>query len=441
MQNDNNIDDHGSGGGMLHHPSHRKNNKDLTGDEKIAKRELKRHLKQLKQQTKLETRIRHAIVRRDPEVEEQTRAELAELLLRQLQQHQDGVETPLTPRSTAQTVDESELERKCRTIIESTYQQLQLKLRDSEQEQQQDIDDACGTSDDSSNFATSTKKDLCLKQTVKLLRNMTKGTQELSMFDNQDALRGYTRHKFIERSMLVVSSLSKLILQSSSSAPIHQPTDISQSSFFRARLLDRLQGIKSVASIGCGPGCDAFGMSVLFSCFQTSKRLERLVLLDWAMDQWRFIVSPLEDHVVPKYADSIECGTCNVLKNLGDTENAQAVQLMTNDACSLAAQDESDDNNSNLLSIDVFITSYLLSETHGKWHVFYESLFQKARPGSLFLFTDPTAWQIHMWLSKFKHELEGHCWLDSSMNRPDLQVLEGRLRAGVLLAMKRSVNG
>jgi hypothetical protein len=128
-------------------------------------------------------------------------------------------------------------------------------------------------------------------------------------------------------------------------------------------------------------------------------------------------------------------------KKFSDTENAPAVQLMTIGACSLAQEQVDDNNDDKLLSIDLFITSYLLSETRGKWHDFYESLFQKARPGSLFLFTDPTAWQIHIWLSKHQHELEGHCWLDSSMNRPDLQVLEGRLESGVLFAMKKSVNG
>jgi hypothetical protein len=441
MQHEKGIDDHRSGDGILQHPSHRKCNKDLTEEERIANRELKRHLKQLAKQKKLETRVRHAIARRDPEVEEQARAELADLLLESQQHRCHAGEASFT----AQTVDESELETECRTIIESTYHQLQLKLQKSEQEHQQGIDsDARGTSDDSSVIATtSTRKDVCLRQTVVLLRNMTKGTQELTMFDNQDALRGYTRQKFIERSMLVVSSLCKLFLQSSS-APTHAhltDTSTQQSAFFRVLLLDRLQGIKSVASIGCGPGCDAFGISVLFSCCPTpATRVERIILLDWAMDQWSFIVKPLEELVVPQYADSIECGTCNVLKHLDDSENAQALHLMANGAHWAQHEQgggDDDHDDMNMLSIDLFVTSYLLSETRGKWQAFYESLFRKARPGSLFLFSDPTAWQIHIWLSKYQSELEGHCWLDSSMNRPDLEVLEGRLGPGVLLAMKK----
>jgi hypothetical protein len=448
MPNENTIDDNGGCGSTLRHASsHRKSNKDLTDEERIAKRELKRHLKQLHRQQTIETRVRHAIVRRDPKGEEEARAELANLLLEQQQQHQnqESEETPIAaPPSAAQTVNESELERKCRTIVESTYHQLQIQLhrREPEQPQLVDIDAACGTSDDA---ATTARKNLCVKQTVKLLRNMTKGTLELSMFDNPHALRGYTRKKFIDRSMLVVSSLSKLTLPSSSSAcneHHHTPTDSAQSAaFFRARLIERLEGVKSVASIGCGPGCDAFGISVLLSCLPTPQRIERLVLLDWAMDQWRFIVQPLEDQIVPKYADSIDCGTCNVLKHVDDTENSRGVRLMTRDASSAAALGVGEGHcvdPDKLLSIDLFITSYLLSETRGKWSAFYDSLFHKARPGSLFLFTDPTAWQIHIWLSKYETELECHCWLDSSMNQPDLQVLEGRLGPAVLMAMKKA---
>jgi hypothetical protein len=49
------------------------------------------------------------------------------------------------------------------------------------------------------------------KQAQKLLFHMVKGTQELAMSENTQALRGYVRHKFIEWAMSIASSLSQLL--------------------------------------------------------------------------------------------------------------------------------------------------------------------------------------------------------------------------------------
>jgi hypothetical protein len=60
-------------------------------------------------------------------------------------------------------------------------------------------------------FAESDRK----KETTEardLLLNMNQGTQTKGMFDNDQALLGYTRHKFVERAMLTTMSLRIVLL-------------------------------------------------------------------------------------------------------------------------------------------------------------------------------------------------------------------------------------
>ena len=44
---------------------------------------------------------------------------------------------------------------------------------------------------------------------VKLLKHMTKGTQEISMFEDESALCGYVRQKFYECAILLYTSFNE----------------------------------------------------------------------------------------------------------------------------------------------------------------------------------------------------------------------------------------
>ena len=69
---------------------------------------------------------------------------------------------------------------------------------------------------------------------------------------------------------------------------------------------------------------------------------------------------------------------------------------------------------------------------------------------TIFLLTDSTAWQLHLFRERYEfHNTDSDdngsddrrrrmnfVWLDSSIYRPELQELEGRNGAGVLLGMK-----
>jgi hypothetical protein len=61
---------------------------------------------------------------------------------------------------------------------------------------------------------------------------------------------------------------------------------------------------------------------------------------------------------------------------------------------------------------------------------------RRTDPGTLFIFSDPTAWQLHLFMERSSYCMD-FCWLDSSMYRPELQALEGRVGPAVLVGIKR----
>ena len=111
-------------------------------------------------------------------------------------------------------------------------------------------------------------------------------------------------------------------------------------------------------------------------------------------------------------------------------------------------------NHHSSLNVDLILVSYLLSETRGKWHAFFDDVVDLVPVGTLFLFTDPTAWQMHSFRERYeffsndkngsttnggvdchgeKQRRMNFVWLDSSIYRPEMQKLEGRNGPAVLL--------
>jgi hypothetical protein len=117
--------------------------------------------------------------------------------------------------------------------------------------------------------------------------------------------------------------------------------------------------------------------------------------------------------------------------------------------------------------IDLYIFSYILTETRGKWEEFLQDLVASAKPNALFYFAEPTPWQLHhlrnhvllvaqvqvlqpasmdsvvdrdhaaIATTTTTTSLLDYIWVDSSMNQSaDLQAMDGRLGPGALLARK-----
>ena len=291
---------------------------------------------------------------------------------------------------------------KARSVIESTYHAMQKSLN--------------AVADNEKTLHVSLtptqrhqEKEIRNEQARELLQCMSKGNQKLDMFQNQEALRGYTRQKFIERAMLVTNVLSKLLPATTEPYYVNHSCRI---------LWERIQKVNGIVSIGCGPGCDALGVAAwLDAAVPSSLASERsAVMLDWAMSDWQYtILNALHPLLVPSCYRQINYATCDVRLPWSDAAHKEVRQSVTGE---------------NLL----LVTSYLLSETRTQWQVFYQELWDVSAPGTLFLFTDPTAWQMRQWLrSKDKCCFN---WLDSSMHYPALQELEKRVGPAALLAMK-----
>ena len=248
----------------------------------------------------------------------------------------------------------------------------------------------------SANIEADSSKQERNEQARVLLGNMHKGTQQLDMFDNRDALLGYTRHKFSERALLAVYSCVRL------------------------EGLWSLDGVRSVCSIGCGPGCDAVG--ALAYARSIGQRLERIVFLDWAMPQWKDLMTPIEDFVQREEPEiRLDMASANARLSLDHEENMEAREMIL--------------GSSGSCDIDLFLASYLLSETRGDWPRFFDTLWQKAEPGALFLLSDPTAWQLHQFIDRYPD-----CdvrWVDSSRDHPDLQALDNRVGPATVFVRKR----
>lgn len=361
----------------------KKANKDLTPEERKAKRELKDALRFEQKRQKLETRLRHARVRQDTVVEQQTQEALHQIAVSMDGSKVDvsGIPTALYDNSVA------------RTFVMKLAQELQRKQKPSKHH-----------SHDRNN------KQMQIEEARTLLKHMTKGTQKKAMFDNEDALWGYTRHKFIERAMLVCDSLSK----------IQQLDDPS----IKECLWKTLLNVTNVCSIGCGPGNDALGV---LAFLQTHRNEEaeadntcHLHCLDYVIREWQAILNPLQEILLEnKYVNTMQFEFCDVTESLLVETNDRAKQLLV----------------SHRAGAMLFLISYLLTETRGKWEPFLRELIRLAQPGALFYFAEPTPWQLHV-VTKIE-DLQV-VWLDSSMNQPKVQVMDRRFGPAVLMGQKKA---
>eukprot|EP00978_Attheya_sp_CCMP212_P003930 scaffold8387_cov46-Attheya_sp.AAC.1 len=430
-------------------PLHRKPNASLSSVEKKEKTRLKKVLKFHMRRKKLEKQIQHSLDRKDPIMTEGYRRELEQFLLlqpqektlscEQQQQHDDG--------ESHQQAEEDEFLKASREAINSINKRL---FEHAKTKTNQDLQTENVVQSDSSKGVKEGQKINALP----LLQHMTKGTQSLQMFEDPNILWGYTRFKFNERAILVCKSLAKLAPKNTN----HSGND-SHISQLKEEIWEQLGRVRSACSIGCGPGNDIVGLVAflqsmsttsrgsppveasenLLSSGQQRPRLERVILLDWAMEEWAAVLNPLDSLLVPHYLNRMDRAVCDVTDVLRSSEvackNQRACQLLLDHHPPFDDSHVSSIRMGNIWECDMFLVSYLLSETHGKWHAFFKELVLGAKPGSLFYFAEPTPWQLHSLISQ-ETELD-FIWLDSSMYHPELQSLDMRVGPAVLFARKK----
>jgi hypothetical protein len=486
------------------------NANDFKTEEKRERRQLKTELKRQRKIFKLEKRIRHAIQGKNPSLEEQARKELKEIMLSgeslncvatngnflidsTLNSNPIHVveassnSLPFSPlvvdKLRSISSDTEETKRFILGICNHLTQFYHYDAWDNERNQQLNhgnIAESAAIHKPKKSYDARDKVEQ-VNNCRKLMRQMSTGTQTKESFrNNPQILWEYTRQKFLERAMLVFTSLSKL-------QPLNSGSYTGEScveTWKQRRMWEQIQKVRHACSLGSGPGNDLVGLVAFLrkqhqlcckhrppqrgnlpnqstaamtlqdkeatedKIIDTSDAiLHTAVALDWVEEEWRCIVEPLQNLLAPTFIRHFTTQSFDVTQPLYSTEND-----VTHDAPPCNSR-----NRSALIcatKCDIFLISYLLTENRGRWEVFCRQLFHAAKKGALFYFAEPTSWQLHILLHMMKPFR--HCddttnkqedindvttdmlflWLDSSMNFPDLQVLNGRLGPAVLLGMK-----
>jgi len=487
-----------------------KTNKALTPNERRLKRELKKNVKAFHRINKLSKKIKHAQSRRDPKTEQEARIELKKLVndyklkaQQQLEEDEDlfeqlHLELPFQLEKDAGLCanqlssddfnEQNENQTECKKIILSIYNQVMLTQRN------EFIKDTESTSEQFPQQATKelNKREVDISNIRNLLQHMTKGTQSRNMFRDIDVLWGYARQKFNSRAMLVVTSLLKL---KDDPLPFYNAMNLDEEKlqstlnsqlFKNTTLFQMMKDVRSVCSIGCGPGNDIVGFLSFFKLTQsqgnaTTSLLEsptddfanirELVMLDFAMGDWIQLLTPILD-VCKNSNDPLLSSTCNIIMDECDVTKPIFVSVGDDSFASsdsgLHAKKPCNSANSTAakygIACDMFLISYLLSETRGLWEEFMLQLVDSAKAGSIFYFAEPTPWQLHHLISLFNTPIQldkvhnnmnpsnSSChqsnsngngnnsmkflWIDSSMKLPAMQGLHSRLGPAVLLGIK-----
>jgi len=389
-------------------------NSRLSQEEKEAKRRLKRRIKIQSRIESIKKSIKHSRGRKAADAEKVQQKALDELLEKE---HEIVQELQLGASSNSYSLDYLR-ERSTPLVLE-----ISLALFDS-----QAALDFLGESD----------KRETLTETVLLLKHMTRGTQELSMF-TKAALWGYTRQKFHERAMLLTISLGRIQIprqermkhESAMDPKLHEQRQIRQ----QVWNMFTSGKVRKACSIGCGPGNDLAGLLSFLRMLHAGDGahvLDRALLMDWSVDEWKeAVIDPLNDILESKgyLSAGIDTVFCDVTKDINDDGNKDAFdQLRGQDQC----------QHPTVFDFDFYSVSYLLSETRGKWFSFFESVVKNAKPGAMFYFAEPVPWQLHRSIGLFKKDLQ-FIWLDSSMDHPMLQDADRRAGPSVLFAIKSEI--
>ena len=194
--------------------------------------------------------------------------------------------------------------------------------------------------------------------------------------------------------------------------------------------------------------------------------MDHAILLDWATPHWLPILQTVEDLLVRRHhaVRQFDTATCDVRASFLQQQQQQHPEISLNEVGAAEegpASDGASDGSGRFWNADLIVVSYLLSEMRCKWCAFFDDLVGLSPVGRLFLFTDATSWQMHLFRERYeffnddeddddddkissnngnasngdRQRRMNFVWLDSSMYRPDLQELEGRNGPAVLLGV------
>ena len=475
-------------------------NSELTEEEKKAKRRLKKRVKVQSRIDSLRKKIRHAQGRKDKCAEVNARKGLEALLIKEKDivkemnlDESGNVATTATTTTTAnvtvtgedrnqgdafpspETHAASPLALASRSCY-STQMQIVKNKASPLILQYSNVLFQCPAAKDAI-AGEKSAKEAQNSNAIKLLKHMTKGTQELDMFQDEAALWGYTRLKFYERALLLCCSLGRIRIRmrSSSDDDKHNSEEIDVHVIGDERLLkvdarasvasnvpqiqdnvileqNRIlekvwnvilkNGIRKACSIGCGPGNDAVGLLSFLQMELGTKEeiLDEILLVDWSINEWKStVLDPLTEILVAKNtvrSEGIKCTFCDVTKDLGDDRNGALKKHLCLSEHEHGGCDRDLDGVKEQADYDIYLTSYLLTETKGKWEPFFRSLIEISRENTIFYFAEPIPWQLHRFMEIFHYALD-FVWIDSSMDHPMLQGAQQRAGPACVLAIKR----
>jgi len=290
------------------------------------------------------------------------------------------------------------------------------------------------------------------------------------------AVWGYTKHKFAKRAMLTFDTLHALRPKRRRPHQHTRPLPASQGGTHSSpgteggtegggdddddspgdALWQDLVAVKTVVSVGGGPGNDLFGAWLLLEMAEYEKELplacsscygaddsnphqkasggsavplppldktpREYICLDFAQPAWVPVVDHLRNILsapdffktrlhprahpdYTKHAPQVPTAeaappaaaaesTPPFPKRNGDTFVCQYCDI----TLALVAQTENADALKAVSRAGLVLVSYVLRETHGKWHRFMKEAWELALPGCLFLLSEPTVWQHHILL-------------------------------------------
>ena len=215
------------------------------------------------------------------------------------------------------------------------------------------------------------------QQGDRLLAAMGKGLQQLEMFGDE-ALLVYVRRKFSERALLLFTALRE-----AARAP-----DVAAA----------LRRLELCVSVGAGPCPCLFGYALAEELVLRPGRAgaagpprARLEAWDYAASAWEPWVRLVDDQLLG--GGRLSLRACDV---------AEALERQA------AALDEP------MGRAGLYLISYVLTETRGRWEGFVAALFERAAPGALFLCAEPTDWQLKRLVEVLRPErlATSPMWLD-----------------------------
>ena len=230
-----------------------------------------------------------------------------------------------------------------------------------------------------------------------LLKAMGKGRQTTDMF-SEAACTGYVWRKFSERSLLVFTALCDAQSRLPWAAHIVDSNVAESTPETRA----------CVVSLGGGPGCCLYGYALAERLLGNAPMACARAP---ALESWDYVASAWEPWCRRVDAALFDCSGRLCMRSCDVTAPALSETLRT--AAGRAR---------------LFLVSYVLTETRGRWEAFVEALYDAARPGALLLCAEPTDWQPQLLLALLRKKSPAlrFEWLDvrTSAAPPSVLLLE-----------------